>query len=290
LTPAPNCPNCGHAFGQPRTKFCGHCGQESDLRAPTLGEFVQQFGGAYLSTEGALWRTLRLLLFRPGELTRQYLAGRRRHYVLPLRLYLTISLIALLVLQLMAQVKMTNLDDPKVAAELSQQPRNVQIGLVFGRAGVKDGVFFCNNLPDWLCNRIETRIDVSPKDMMQRLRTMVDRLSGHWGAMMFFLLPAFAVGLKLLYLNRRLRYTEHLVFALHLHAFWFFLLAVVQLLWEPLQGLAIFVMPAYALLALRRVYGGRWVPLLARALALGLGYGLLIALMVVTGALVAILW
>ncbi len=290
MTPAPNCPNCGHAFGQPRTKFCGHCGQESDLRAPTLGEFVQQFGGAYLSTEGALWRTLRLLLFRPGELTRQYLAGRRRHYVLPLRLYLTISLIALLVLQLMAQVKMTNLDDPKVAAELSQQPRNVQIGLVFGRAGVKDGVFFCNNLPDWLCNRIETRIDVSPKDMMQRLRTMVDRLSGHWGAMMFFLLPAFAVGLKLLYLNRRLRYTEHLVFALHLHAFWFFLLAVVQLLWEPLQGLAIFVMPAYALLALRRVYGGRWVPLLARALALGLGYGLLIALMVVTGALVAILW
>ncbi len=53
------------------------------MRPPTLVEFAQQFGGAYLATEGALWRTLRLLLTRPGELTRRYLAGQRKHYVLP---------------------------------------------------------------------------------------------------------------------------------------------------------------------------------------------------------------
>mgnify|MGYP001057476860 CR=1 FL=1 len=76
----------------PRPRFCPVCGQETNLRPPRLGEFLQQFGGAYFATEGALWRTLKLLLFKPGELTRQYLAGRRKHYVLPLRLYLTISL------------------------------------------------------------------------------------------------------------------------------------------------------------------------------------------------------
>ena len=38
---------------------------------------------------------------------------------------------------------------------------------------------------------------------------------------MFVLLPGFALWLKLAYLNRRMRYTEHLVFALHVHAFWF---------------------------------------------------------------------
>ena len=61
------------------------------MRPPTLLEFAQQFGGAYLSTEGALWRTLGLLLLRPGELTRRYLNGQRKHYILPLRLYLTTS-------------------------------------------------------------------------------------------------------------------------------------------------------------------------------------------------------
>src|SRR5204862_7537116 len=91
-----HCPNCGVRLAEPQPKFCPDCGQETRIRAPTLHEFVQQFGGAYFSTEGALWRTLKTLLFQPGELTRQYLAGRRKHFVLPLRLYLTISLITLL--------------------------------------------------------------------------------------------------------------------------------------------------------------------------------------------------
>ena len=90
--PATACLNCGAAFGTPAPHFCPDCGQESRVRAPTLMEFVQQFGGAYFATEGALWRTLKLLLRQPGELTRQYLAGRRKHYVLPLRLYLSLSL------------------------------------------------------------------------------------------------------------------------------------------------------------------------------------------------------
>ncbi len=92
----PACLNCGASFAAPRPKFCPSCGQETTVRPPTLGEFAQQFGGAYFSTEGALWRTLALLLFKPGELTRQYLAGRRKHYVLPLRLYLTVSVVVLL--------------------------------------------------------------------------------------------------------------------------------------------------------------------------------------------------
>ena len=96
------CANCGEPFASPPPAFCPACGQESRVRAPTLGEFVQQFGGAYFSTEGALWRTLKLLLFKPGELTKQYLAGRRKHYVLPLRLYLTISVVVLLVMRVMA--------------------------------------------------------------------------------------------------------------------------------------------------------------------------------------------
>jgi hypothetical protein len=100
-SPAPStapthCLNCGQPLSVPRPKFCGACGQETRVRAPRLMEFAQQFGGAYLATEGALWRTLKLLLFKPGELTRQYLAGRRKHYVLPLRLYLTVSVLVLL--------------------------------------------------------------------------------------------------------------------------------------------------------------------------------------------------
>ena len=60
VTPAA-CANCGEPFASPPPAFCPACGQESRVRAPTLGEFVQQFGGAYFSTEGALEKLRRLL-------------------------------------------------------------------------------------------------------------------------------------------------------------------------------------------------------------------------------------
>ena len=82
------CRNCGN---QAPLKFCPECGQETTLHPPTLGEFLHEFVGHYVALEGALWRTLRLLVTRPGRLTREYLDGRRRKYVLPLRLYLSCS-------------------------------------------------------------------------------------------------------------------------------------------------------------------------------------------------------
>ena len=93
------CRNCG---AQAPRKFCPECGQETTLHPPTLGEFLHEFVGHYVALEGSLWRTLALLLARPGRLTREYLDGRRRRYVLPLRLYLTASFVFFLVLKLVA--------------------------------------------------------------------------------------------------------------------------------------------------------------------------------------------
>src|SRR6202000_2557918 len=93
--PALACRNCG---AQAPSKFCPDCGQETTLHPPTLGEFLHEFVGHYVALEGTLW----LLLCRPGWLTREYLGGRRRRYVLPLRLYLTASFVFFLVLKLFA--------------------------------------------------------------------------------------------------------------------------------------------------------------------------------------------
>ena len=65
------CLDCGAPFATPRPTFYPSCEQETTARPPTLGEFAQQFGDAYFSIEGALWRTLAPLLFRPGEPIRQ---------------------------------------------------------------------------------------------------------------------------------------------------------------------------------------------------------------------------
>ncbi len=268
------CLNCGEPFGERgerRRRFCPECGQETTLRAPTVGEFVQQFGGAYFAAEGALWRTLKLLLLQPGALTVQYLAGRRKHYVLPLRLYLTISLFVLLL------VRVAGSGPVEVKAEdtaaITRENRNFTIDLGAGRAGLRDGVFFCEELPRWACQRIQRRLDVDVKGMLSEVESLKDRFLGNLGPAMFVLLPSFALWLQLAYRNRRLRYTEHLVFALHVHAFWFVALLIALPGWGPLSALALLAVPVYTLMAMKRVYGGRRWPRLLRACLVSALYG-----------------
>jgi hypothetical protein len=280
------CLNCGQPLGVPRPRFCPACGQETNLRPPRLGEFLQQFGGAYFATEGALWRTVKLLLFKPGELTRQYLAGRRKHYVLPLRLYLTISLAVLLLLRVVATV---HIEAPGAIELQGAEPANLQLDLGAGRAGLQDGVFFCTDLPGWLCRRIQRRIDVEPKLFAREVEQFGLRFVAHVGGAMFLLLPAFALWLQLAYRNRRLRYTEHLVFALHVHAFWFVMLALVMTDLPWLGSLAALAVPVYTLLAMRDVYGGRWGPRWLRAALVSVLYGLTLGLALGGVAVVALL-
>jgi len=273
------CLNCGEPFGERgerRRRFCPECGQETSVRAPTVGEFVQQFGGAYFATEGALWRSLKLLLSQPGALTVQYLAGRRKHYVLPLRLYLTISLLTLLLVRVVGSgpVEIKGGDPVEMARENS----NITIDLGAGRAGMRDAVFFCEGLPGWVCKRIQRRVDIEPRKMLSEVESLKDRFLGNVGGAMFVLLPSFALWLKLAYRNRRLRYTEHLVFALHVHAFWFLALLFTLPSWGLLTAAALLTVPVYTLMAMKRVYGGRRWPRLLRACLVSALYGTTLAL------------
>jgi hypothetical protein len=283
VTPAA-CANCGEPFASPPPAFCPACGQESRVRAPTLGEFVQQFGGAYFSTEGALWRTLKLLLFKPGELTKQYLAGRRKHYVLPLRLYLTVSVLAILLLRLVAGTSV-NLNLPPDLDLRKGQYSILEFGAGSG-AGMKDGVYFCRGMPAWFCKRLERRLDTDPKGLQREAEELGGRFISNLGGAMFLMVPLFALLQKAVYWNRRLRYTEHLVFALHLHAFWFLCLLLTLLPFEWMSVVSILLVPVYALAALKRVYGGRWFWRWLRAALVSLVYG--IALSVVLA--LAVVW
>ena len=106
---------------------------------------------------------------------------------------------------------------------------------------------------------------------------------------MFVLLPGFALWLKLAYLNRRLRYTEHLVFALHVHAFWFLALMFTLPGLGPLTALALLTVPVYTLMAMKRVYGGRLGPRLLRAVLVSALYGTTLVLALAGVAVLALL-
>ena len=84
------CLNCEAPLHGP---YCAMCGQPVRDPDPTAHDLVHDAVHEFLHVDGKIFTTLRLLLTRPGALTRAFLAGRRARYVGPLRLYLTASLL-----------------------------------------------------------------------------------------------------------------------------------------------------------------------------------------------------
>ena len=79
-----NCLNCGALLTGP---YCHECGQHAHVHR-TLSAFFHDFAHGVLHFEGKIWRTLPMLAWRPGELTRRYIDGQRARFVSPIALFL----------------------------------------------------------------------------------------------------------------------------------------------------------------------------------------------------------
>ena len=79
-----NCLNCGTKLVGP---FCSACGQKAHIHR-SVRAFFQDFLSSLFNLEGKMWHTLPMLAWRPGEMTRRYIAGERARFISPIALYL----------------------------------------------------------------------------------------------------------------------------------------------------------------------------------------------------------
>ncbi|MEO5612177.1 MAG: DUF3667 domain-containing protein [Sphingomicrobium sp.] len=91
-----NCLNCGTRLIGP---YCAACGQKAHVHRSLRGFFEDMVQGLF-NFEGKIWRTLPMLAWRPGELTRRYIAGERARFVSPIALYLFTVFLTFAVLNL----------------------------------------------------------------------------------------------------------------------------------------------------------------------------------------------
>src|SRR5215471_15901128 len=118
------CHNCGAPAPE---QFCPSCGQETKLRLPTLREFLREAAGRYVAFDGRFWRTMIALMFRPGRLTREYFAGRRRRYIRPARLYLFATLVFFAVSRFFVEPNdLTRLDSATKTSETAKAPAKIE--------------------------------------------------------------------------------------------------------------------------------------------------------------------
>jgi Protein of unknown function (DUF3667) len=281
------CTNCG---ARAPGAYCPSCGQDTRERLPTFAQFMREASGRYVALDGKLWKTLAALLFRPGFLTREYLAGRRRRYIGPARLFLVSSLVLFAALRFVSVT--INVEDA-----VQFEPGMVPKGGVESDEliALDDGLQLKSAEFPWtseLLRKPIARFNGLPRaEKLEQIRAGALRYGPY---AVFVLLPAFASLQKLLYLGRRgrhparpRRYGEHLVFAAHNHAFLFVvgtLLCGVSAGW--LRGALWLWVIVYLAWSTRTVYDGSWLGIAARAAVLVVAYSILFSL-VTLGLLVA---
>jgi hypothetical protein len=259
-----SCLNCG----APLTgRYCSNCSQAADIHVPSTLELIHEALEGLTHSDSRLWRTLYLLWLKPGRLTQEFIAGRRVAYLPPFRLYLVLSVIFFLLASVSHPYgKVVQLDDSDLK----------------GRS------------PDAACS--DLNVSIGGTDWTPRLRhactvvvsdsgeSLMHAVVGTMPKAMFIFLPLVAFLHMLMYWRPWHKYAEHLLFFLHLHAFFFSVMILVMLVaaadsaWprlDPSKGfvsLVFWSFVLYTVLAMRRVFGRGWAATVFKALALSFVY------------------
>jgi hypothetical protein len=200
------CAECGAPFSGP---FCSQCGEHVlDRHSLTLAHFLQHNLLHELShVDGKIFSTFRYLLFRPGFLTVEYFAGRRRRYINPVRLLLTcLVILALLpapgsMIMSIGKVRLNLLPPgPPSADSIKDTIDKLDMFGILGRLMAHEA------------QHKDLQAKASVEKFNHELKTYVTALS-------FSIVVLMAIFLALLYHRVRPLFVEHLVFSLHLASF-----------------------------------------------------------------------
>jgi hypothetical protein len=217
------------------------------------------------------------LLFLPGKLTLEYLAGRRRRYVPPLRLYLSVSFAFFVLIKVLGagsnfELEVSPGSDAASQAEAQRLHHCVKVP------------GSCGRVETWFAQAVARLMEGAPQAALQQ------RLAGAAPYAVFLMVPLFAAIVQLAYRRRRLAYGAHFVFGLHMHAFWFVAMLALAMLPEAATILAIPLVFGHGALALRRVYDGRMGATWLRSLFITTAYASAVLLSSFVLLLASLLW
>lgn len=129
------CLNCGAGLVG---AHCHACGQKGRVRR-TLKAFGHDFLHSVLHFDGKIWRTLPLLFWNPGQLTRRYVHGERAKFVSPLALFLfTVFLTFAAVSWLTPDNNSTIFDEETSAAKYQDDRKEILDDLAKAQADKKE--------------------------------------------------------------------------------------------------------------------------------------------------------
>ena len=99
------CVGCGAAV---TGRYCADCGEHTEPHDYSMKHFVEELVETTVHVDGRVFASFRSLLTRPGELTSQFLSGRRKNQMGPVQMFVVCNVLYFLFLPLALQVPFTS--------------------------------------------------------------------------------------------------------------------------------------------------------------------------------------
>ena len=267
-----NCLNCGTTL---EGKFCHNCGQENLEIKENIWHMMGHTVSDYFHFDHQFFKTLKPLLFKPGYLTSEYMAGRRVQYLHPVKMYIFISVVYFLLLfksghetvnvrppggkpvstqKIIDSVNEQIAKDPELSSNAKKKIifETHKYGNITVAAGKPDDGSFANirggakTYKEYIDNQnklpinerhgafinslVKKYFDYKEKYGARAGEVFTDEVRHNIPKMMFILLPLVALILRVTFWKNKKFYIEHLIYAFHLHCFFFLFLAIIMLL------------------------------------------------------------
>ncbi|MFC5271059.1 DUF3667 domain-containing protein [Adhaeribacter terreus] len=259
-----DCPNCTYQFSG-INNYCPNCGQENHNLDVPFSHVVMEVLEGTLHFDTKIFRTLKILLFKPGQLTELFIQNKRAAFVPPIRMYVFISFIFFLIIAAVS------------GQESEKDESDVKIGAIISENMKKDN-FSIQNMATMSDAELTARIKKAgfePTEFNKNLGRKIGKFSAasteernhkvfkNVSLLMFALMPLFGLILQSVYFRQKKHYIQHLIFSIHFHCFAFITFSVSLLLgyFTHLEGFgraAFLICLVYLLLALQRLFKQSW--------------------------------
>ena len=224
------CLNCGNELVN-NPEFCPHCGQQNKKIDLKFRHFFHDFLSSNFNLDSKIFLTLRLLVFHPGKLSKEFLEGKWTKYVTPVRLYLIISLLYFSVLSLTntgVKLKETKKGTDNVVFELNETDTTAAKQAINVDSMISTDSANSGSFKSFMVSKLKKMQNPEGRKEFNA------KLRGYISMGMFVLIPLTALILFWLF-HKNSFYLQHLVFIIHLQSLMFLVFTVFNLLyyfWE----------------------------------------------------------
>ncbi len=233
---------CQNCEGFVRKRFCPKCGQENVETRQSFHYLFTHFIEDLVHYDGSFWKTLKYLLFKPGVLTKEYLEGKRKRYVAPVKLYIFVSFFVFFVGGIISKMSFKSdfdgfgINKPKKTIEITEEQRKKDSLMVaknseswpFGtkEKTLKEYDSIQNNLPENLkdkgMDRIVNRKEIELKQKYTKSQLgikIMEVAQKNIPKFLFFYMPVFAFFMWVFHSKKKWFYFDHGIFTLHYFSF-----------------------------------------------------------------------